>query len=149
MRTINRGGKRMIKRARVVPLAIMTIGGLLAACGGGPAAPVTVNVTTTDFAFESSQTSFEVGVPYHFVVTNDGTVAHEFMIMEPMQGEGMDMEEMDELALVVIEEEDLEPGQTASADYTFEQAYPEGTLELACHVPGHYENGMRLGLVVK
>ncbi len=139
----------MIKRLGTMAMAIMIAGAILAACGGGPAAPVTVNITATDFAFESSQTSFEAGVPYHFEVTNEGTVAHEFMIMEPMQGQGMDMEEMDELALVVIEEEDLEPGLTASADYTFEQAYPEGTLEFACHVPGHYENGMRLSIVVE
>ena len=60
-----------------------------------------------------------------------------------------DMEEMDQQALAHIEEDELQPGQTASVDYTFTQAYPKGTLEFACHLTGHYEKGMVLSIEVK
>jgi len=36
-----------------------------------------------EFGIESSVTNFEVGVPYHFEVTNEGSVNHEIMIMPP------------------------------------------------------------------
>jgi hypothetical protein len=41
----------------------------------------TVNVTLSDFKIAASQTTFKVGVPYHFVVTNaqQSTTNHELM----------------------------------------------------------------------
>ena len=126
---------------------------ILAACAGAPSnsdQPVDVQVTADDFSFTSSVTTFEVGVPYHFVVTNKGSVAHEFMIVKPIPADTtMDMEQMDQMALAHIEESDLPAGATASVDYTFTQAYPEGQMEFACHLPGHYEAGMHLSITVK
>ena len=124
---------------------------LLVACtasSGSSIQPVEVRITAGDYSFKSSLTSFEQGVPYHFVVSNEGSVEHEFMIVKPMPTSG-DMEEMDAQALAHIEEDDLKPGQTASIDYTFTQAYPSGTLEFSCHLPGHYEQGMHLAIDVK
>lgn len=119
----------------------------LTACGG----PKEVKVTLTDFGIESSLTVFRVGARYHFVVTNVGTVSHEIMLMEPMQdkGTGMDMEELDQFALAVIEEDVLTPGVTESFDYIFMEPTPKGHLEFACHVEGHYEAGMHLPITVK
>ncbi len=127
---------------------------LLTACGGGGAADSgEVQITLTDFGIESSVTEFKVGVPYHFVVTNEGQVEHEFMIMPPLtegqMGMAMDMGELDETALAMIEAADLPAGATATLDFTFTEAAPAGTLEFACHVPGHYEAGMKLSIVVK
>lgn len=139
----------MVKRLFSLAMATLAIASALTACGGASSGPVTVNITAKDFSYEASQTTFKVGVPYHFVVTNEGTVPHEIMIMEPMEGTGMDMEEMDELALNHIEAEALEPGDTATMDYTFQEAAPAGTLEFACHVKGHYESGMHIPIVVK
>ena len=110
--------------------------------------PVEVDVTATDFAFQSSMTTFKVGVPYHFVVTNKGDVAHEFMVMQPVEAGTMTMEEMDKMANAHIEEDDLQPGDNASVDYTFTDPVPEGGLEFACHLAGHYENGMHLPITV-
>jgi len=125
---------------------------LLTACGGQGGAK-TVNITLTDYGIESSLTSFEVGVPYHFVVTNKGPSNHEIMIMAPFTEEqmsmNMDMEEMDEMALAMIEEDELEQGKTMTLDYTFTEPAPSGTLEFACHTPGHYEQGMKLPITVK
>ena len=145
---------------------------VLAACGGGTTAspttattattvaptteastvatqePVTVNVTADEYSFESDVTSFQVGVPYHFVVTNTGAKAHEFMILVPMESGMMDMEAMDEMALAVIEEDDLEACDEASIDHTFTADEAGQPLEFACHIEGHYEDGMHLSIDV-
>ncbi|MBI2332661.1 MAG: hypothetical protein HYU84_10970 [Chloroflexi bacterium] len=141
----------MYKKIFVV---LVVAGLLLTACGGqGPSAPVEVQITLTEFGIEPSLTEFETGVPYHFVVTNAGTVEHEIMIMPPLtedeMGMAMDMGELDEMALAMIEASELPAGATASFDYTFTEAAPAGTLEFACHTPGHYEAGMKLPIVVK
>lgn len=124
---------------------------LLVACAsssGSSTQPVEVRITAGEYYYKSSLTSFEQGVPYRFIVTNEGSVEHEFMILKPMPTSG-DMEQMDAQALAHIEEDDLQPGQTASVDYTFTQAYPSGTLEFSCHLRGHYEQGMELAIDVK
>lgn len=125
----------------------------LAACGGAasptPSGPLEVKVTLTDFKVESSLTEFKVGVPYHFVVTNKGAVAHEIMLMPVVAADsGMTMEEMDKMALAMIEEDDMPGGATESFDVTFTEPAAAGQLELACHVPGHYEAGMKLPITV-
>ena len=133
--------------------ALIAAGLLLTACGGGGQKKNEVKVTLTEFGIESSITEFQMGVPYHFVVTNAGQVNHEIMIMPPLtedqMGMGMNMQEIDKMALVMIEEDKLTPGKTATMDYTFSEAAPAGTLEFACHTPGHYENGMKLPITVK
>jgi uncharacterized cupredoxin-like copper-binding protein len=111
--------------------------------------PVTVDVIATEYAFESSLTTFKVGVPYHFVVQNPGDVEHELMLVEPIAAGTMSMEEMDEMAIAHIEDEDLQAGDTATLDVTFEEPYPAGTLEMACHIEQHYERGMLLPIVVE
>ena len=124
---------------------------LLTACGGQRA--VEVKITLTEFGIRSSLTEFQVGIPYHFVVTNEGAVEHEIMVMPPLTEDqmamNMDMHEMDELALAMIEAEQLQPGSTSTFDFTFTEAAPDGSLEFACHTPNHYEEGMKLPIVVK
>jgi len=75
---------------------------ILAACGSSttpsgtqqsqttPSGSQAVQVTLSDNKIDSSLTTFSAGMPYHFVVTNTGQVAHQF-VMKPM---GMDMEHM-------------------------------------------------------
>ena len=125
---------------------------LLSACGPStnPDGSVDVKVTLTDFKIESSLNTFNVGVPYHFIITNEGEDEHELMIMEPMMaGTEMSMEQMDEMALAVVEEDDLPPGATYTLDYTFTEPAPAGSLEFSCHIQGHYEAGMLLPITVK
>lgn len=142
-----------MKRHKIFRLMFVLIAlVVLTACSGGGSQsnqPVEVKVTADDFSFESSLTTFEVGVPYHFVVNNVGTVEHEFMIVQPIEAGAMDMEAMDQMALAHIEEDDLTPGATATLDYTFTEPAPAGTLEFSCHLAGHYENGMRLPITVQ
>jgi uncharacterized cupredoxin-like copper-binding protein len=128
----------------------------LAACGGtttassGSTTPsasgaTTVQVSLVDFKVQSSLTTFKVGVPYHFVVTNNGTTTHEFMAL-PVAKETASEDERD--AAEFFEVSELEPGHTGTADYTFTQAYPAGVVEFACHVGSHFEAGMKLPFTV-
>ena len=133
-------------------IVLMASGLFLAACSGQKSA-AEVRITVKEFGVESSVTSFEVGVPYHFVVTNAGMIDHEFMIMPPVMedqmGMAMDMRQMDNTALAMIPAEDLTPGATRSFDFTFTEPASAGNLEFACHTPGHYEANMRLPIKVE
>jgi uncharacterized cupredoxin-like copper-binding protein len=101
---------------------------------------------------EASLTTFAVGVPYRFKVTNVGTMPHELMLMPPaMNGasmSGMPMEQLHTMALTHIHSSDLAPGATWSVDYTFTKQ-DTGTLELACYLSGHYEAGMHQAITVQ
>lgn len=124
---------------------LVFIAALVGACAPAkPKEPVEVKVTVKEFHIESSLTEFQVGVPYHFVVTNAGTVTHEFLIA-PSMGD-MTMEELDAVRLGEISEDDLPAGATATLDLTFTEP---AQLELSCHVPGHYEDGMKLPITIK
>jgi uncharacterized cupredoxin-like copper-binding protein len=137
----------------IVPLILIAVF-LLSACGGGSSAsktPVDVNITLTDFGISSSLTTFQVGTPYHFTVKNDGAVPHEIFIM-PVATAGMTPDQIQALkgsGLDSIMADDLPVGATKTMDYTFTKAYPAGTLEFACHLPGHYEAGMHLPITVQ
>ena len=129
---------------------IVVLGTMLAACGGSPSGsqPVTVKVTLTDFKVESSLTTFAVGTPYRFEISNTGSQAHEVVIMAPAT-DAAAIETNQKSALLTVTGQDLPAGGTKTVDYTFTQAAPAGTLEFACHLPGHYEAGMHLPIVVK
>ena len=107
-----------------------------------------VNITLSDFKIQTSQTSFVAKNTYHFVVTNAGHTNHEFMVMKPMSGQ-MSMGQMDQGALTHIDQSQLPPGASKSFDFTFPASAGSEILELACHMPGHYEAGMHLLITVK
>lgn len=117
-----------------------------ASCGGTTTAQ-TVQVTLTDYKIESSLTTFTHNSAYHFVITNKGAVQHEFMIVAPMMGMNLSMQEMDKMALAHIPT--INPGETRTLDYTFAQTASPGKLEFACHITDHYQRGMHLGIVVQ
>ena len=123
----------------------------LAACGGSAATtsnqPVDVQVNLTDFKIDSSLTTFKVGVPYHFVVKNNGAVAHELDILPPST-EQLTPDQVTQTSLARIGGDQLPAGGSATLDYTFTQAYPSGALEFACHLPGHYDAGMHTAIEV-
>jgi uncharacterized cupredoxin-like copper-binding protein len=124
---------------------------LLTACGSSKATEV--KITLKEFGIESSMTDFQTGVPYRFVVKNEGAAEHELMLLPPVMtdsmGMAMNMDELDKAALAMIPASDLPAGATASFDYTFTDAAPTGSLEFACHTPGHYEMGMKLPITIK
>jgi len=113
----------------------------------GPAGSQEVSVTLSDFKVSASTTTFSPGMPYHFVVTNNGKMAHEFMILPPLAGMGsMSMDDLHKQSLVMIES--IAPGESKTVDVTFPSSSVGSSLELACHLPGHYEAGMKLPITV-
>jgi uncharacterized cupredoxin-like copper-binding protein len=124
---------------------------VLAACGGsggaGGSGATTVNVTLSDFTIASSLTSFKVGVPYHFVVKNSAAVPHEIFI-DPVDP-NLTPDTAKSQALAGLGPDVLTAGASQSFDYTFTKAYPAGSYEFACHLPGHYESGMHVGITVQ
>ncbi len=115
---------------------------------GGPAdadeAARMVQVTTLDtMTFEPSSIDVAAEETVTFLVTNSGQITHEFTLGDAAaQQEHADkMAEMD--GEMVHDEPNsltLQPGETKQLTWRFGDA---GTLEYACHEPGHYEAGMR------
>ena len=109
-----------------------------------------VPVTLVDYKILPAASTFQVGVPYQFVVTNKGKVDHMFMIAPPMS-DNMMMSNMYSSALAYII--DVPPGQTLTLNYTFTK--PSTHLEFASHFSGHgfsgsqYDLGMHTSIVVK
>lgn len=108
-----------------------------------------VEVSLTDqMRIEPESMTVPAGVPVTFVVTNVGSIDHEFYLGD----EDMQMhheEEMAEMGGMMGHDEEngisVEPGQTKELTWTFDM----GDLWLAgCHVPGHYPAGMRAVITV-
>lgn len=117
----------------------------------------TVQVTLSDFKVQAATTTFTAGKTYHFVVTNAGGTAHEFMIMPQMTDmAGMSMDKAHSMALTMIDQ--IKPGESKTLDYTFATNASGGmsgmqassqALEFACMLPGHYQAGMHLPAMLK
>lgn len=102
----------------------------------------TVEVTALDtMRFKPAALAVRRDETVRFVVTNAGRIDHEFVIGTPeeqraherMMRQMPNMEHEDPNALT------LAPGETKTLVWQFGGA---GVVELACHVPGHYQAGM-------
>jgi uncharacterized cupredoxin-like copper-binding protein len=159
-----------MKRSIIVSLLLILCITILASCGsssstGGTVSSNTITsatntpsaikrqvvpVTLVDYKILPSISSFQVGVPYQFVVSNKGKVDHMFMIAPPMS-DSMMMSNMYGSALAYII--DVAPGQTLTLNYTFTK--PDSHLEFASHFSGHgfsgsqYDLGMHTPIIVK
>ncbi len=141
------------RRLSVFTVFVLLAGLVLAACAGSPSGStsgkaVDVNITMTDYKYDSSLTTFKQGVTYHFIVKNNGSVAHEIYIMPPDSSQ-LTADQIASKALAGLGPDVMTPGASATFDYTFTKVYPSGSLELACHLPGHYDAGMHLPIVVQ
>jgi uncharacterized cupredoxin-like copper-binding protein len=139
---------RLVLGLFVVPFIL-----ILAACGSSttpsgtqqsqttPSGSQVVQVTLSDNTIDSSLTTFTAGMPYHFVVTNTGHVAHQF-VMKPMgvDMEHMSVDEMHHAALFMYDS--VAPGETRTFDYTFAPSAAGQSFQYACYSQGHYEAGM-------
>jgi len=106
----------------------------------------TVNIEAVDIAFKPTSVDVKKGETIKFVVTNTGKLEHEFALATPegqkehakemkaMAAEGGKMDHSDPNALTIP------PGESKTLTWTFTKSVP---VAFACHVPGHYEAGMR------
>ena len=104
----------------------------------------TIEIKTLDsMTFEPSSTNVSAGETITFMVTNAGQIVHEFTLGDAaMQQEHADM--MAHMPAGMVHDTPnsitLQPGEAKQLTWRFGDA---GTVEYACHLPGHYEAGMR------
>ena len=106
-----------------------------------------VTVTLADNTIDASTTTFKVGVPYTFVITNKGQHAHNFNINPPVSVVGS-LDEALNKALLSVPQEQLAVGKTATATFTFPDSAAGQLLEFSCLIRRHYEDGMHVDITV-
>lgn len=114
---------------------------------------VTIDVEAGDVFFAPATFEVKAGQTIRMVITNTGTVVHEFTlgsaaVQEVHRAEMMDMMNMGVFDAVFMNHAAahhdwnailLNPGERRVMVWTFDQP---GTVEFGCNVPGHYEAGM-------
>ena len=106
-----------------------------------------VDITLSDNKIKSSLTTFQVGMPYTFVIANTGRHAHNFNISTPVSVAGSLNAALDK-ALLVVTKNQLGPGASVSVEYTFPDSAAGANLEFACLIQKHYADGMYLAITV-
>ena len=106
-----------------------------------------VDVTLADNTIDSSLITFQVGVPYTFVITNTGRHAHNFNISKPVSVAGS-LETALNGALLAVPQGQLGAGASVTVEYTFPDSAAGQLLEFSCLIRRHYEDGMLLGITV-
>ena len=110
-------------------------------CGSSDAAssrPFEVKIAHS--AFLPGEMSFEPGDTVTFVIENADPIDHEFILgddeVQQRHEKGRDKHHHGEVAGEVS----VPAGETRETTYTFTE---EGTLIYGCHLPRHYDYGMR------
>jgi uncharacterized cupredoxin-like copper-binding protein len=132
-------------------LAALVLALTLAACGGTSAtstAPKTITVNLTEFQFQPTDITANVGQPIKLVLKNNGTVLHDLVSMDAKvevkaeHGAEHAMPGMADPALHAA----VEPGKQSTLEFT---ATAPGTYTFYCTESGHQEAGMAGKLIVK
>jgi uncharacterized cupredoxin-like copper-binding protein len=117
----------------------------------GETAPVggstQVDITLADNTIDSPVTTFQVGVPYTFVITNAGRHAHNFNISTPVSVVGS-LDAALQSALLAVPQSQLGAGASITVEYTFPADAAGQNLEFSCLIRRHYEDGMLLPITV-
>jgi uncharacterized cupredoxin-like copper-binding protein len=106
-----------------------------------------VDVTLGDNTIDSSLTTFKVGVPYTFVITNKGNHAHNFNITQPVSAAGS-LDAALQNALLAVPKDQLGAGAQVTVQYTFPDTAVSTQLEFSCLITRHYEDGMKLAITI-
>ena len=115
--------------------------------GGGTAAPAegpatSVEVTTSEFAFDPADVTVAAATEVPVTVTNDGAVAHNWTVLSEEIATEADFSE--DLVLAAVG--DVEAGASAEGALTIDEA---GTYQVICTIPGHFDGGMVGSLTVQ
>ncbi len=106
-----------------------------------------VVVTLADDTIASTQTTFKAGVPYTFVIKNNGNHQHNFNIAPPVSVTGSTDASL-AAALLAVTQDKLPIGGGTTVQYTFPSSAVGQQLEFSCLIRLHYEKGMRLAITV-
>ena len=147
-RTIQR--RRQTRYRRWIIVAALTVTATVAAaCNGGDEASTSLEVTTSDFQFSPSEWTVPAGQEISIEITNDGSVLHEWVLMQPgveIESEA-DLPETEEelLADFVFVEDEVEAGDSKTLTFTAPAA---GTYQVICAIETHFDAGMEGSLTV-
>ncbi len=131
--------------AAAVTAVIVTGAGYAVAAAGAPGptalgpGDVTVRVDVHHSRFDPDRLVVVEGTRVRFVVVNDDPIHHELITGGPdvhlRHARGTEAEHPS-----IPGEVTVGPDGTAVTTFTFDEP---GVFEFACHLPGHYEYGMR------
>lgn len=107
----------------------------------------TVEITLDDNTISSSLDTFQVGVPYTFVITNVGRHGHNFNISTPVSVVGS-LQDALKTALLAVDQDKLGAGASVTVEYTFPDSAAGAQLEFSCLIRRHYDDGMWLPITV-
>ncbi len=130
----------------LVLLAVLVMGLLLAACGGGDgdsddmAAPEPVSLTFAgldEFRYDPESASVASGAPVTVTFNNQGALEHDWMLV----ADGTDLAALTAEDALMPEAHSgvLPAGQSNTFTFTAPAA---GTYQIVCTVPGHAAAGM-------
>jgi len=108
-----------------------------------------VTVYAKEFKFTPSEINIKPGKT-KFILINNGVGVHEFVVYEASKKDIVDKAELaedeDTLAKnVLFEIDELDAGQSKESEIMNLQA---GSYIIGCHIPGHYEAGMKGNLEI-
>ena len=109
--------------------------------------PVQVEITLADNTISSPVNAFKVGVPYTFVISNNGRREHNFNIAPPVALAGGYREALAQ-ALLAVDETQIPPGSSVTVEFTFPESAVGAVLEFSCLIRKHYEDGMLMDITV-
>jgi len=128
-----------------VTASVTGVGYALAASAANPEmvplgpGDVTVEIDIHHSRFQPDRLAVVVGTRVRFLVVNDDPIHHELITGGPevhiRHAKGTEAEHPS-----IPGEVTVRPNGMAITTFTFDEA---GTFEFACHLPGHYEFGMR------
>lgn len=128
----------MLKKSIVLLILVF-----LTACkSGGSSTKLTVELS--DFSITPNQLSVPASAEIQIRVANQGTVEHNFYIMQY----GMDVGDMFDEEDIANAYWDVEVQPDDSVDLIFTAPDQPGTYQIVCGMPGHLQAGMVGTLVV-
>jgi uncharacterized cupredoxin-like copper-binding protein len=134
-------------RPRPWQLALVAAAALAGAAAAGSglgsgAAERTVVVTMHHSRFQPAEVRVAPGERVRFVLRNRDPIDHEFILGDAVVQARHEQGRQRHHHGDVPGERSVPAGQEAATGYAFPAALEGGTLEFACHLPGHYAYGM-------
>lgn len=131
-----------MSRWRIGLMVALPLALLLTACSSDSAS-TEISAEMTDFQFSPDSWTVPAGEEITIELTNDGSVEHEFVILQSgvtISDEGELPETEEELlADFVYWEDEVEAGETKTVTFT---APPAGEYQVICAIEGHFMAGM-------
>lgn len=108
-----------------------------------------VTIAALDIRYDLPALEVKTGETVRFVVTNKGNSVHEFVLGDAEEQAEHEKMMQSMRGMIMADEANairLKPGETKELVWMFAKA---GTLEYACHQPGHYAAGMVGKIIVR